>query len=201
MTELNSQEYDHLIEIGLTKRIINNYLKKGFSYDKILKGSAKKIAELEAKKYLLQRLGKEMKMPKVSLPPCDKFISIDVNQKLEVKFPILPSVNHMYMTTSFGGKQMTPETKVLFLQLQDYIREEVEKQEWQGTHGIFIIAELKFYMPDKRKRDSHNMFKFLFDIMNGIVYDDDYYVLPQVLDIQIDKENPRIECKLKIKSD
>lgn len=51
-------------------------------------------------------------------------------------------------------------------------------------------------MPDRRIRDSHNMLKLLLDVMEGIVYKNDYYVCPRIQSVEYDKKNPRIELCL-----
>ena len=52
-------------------------------------------------------------------------------------------------------------------------------------------------MKDKRKRDTHNYFKVLFDALEGVLYDNDYYVMPRVMGVAIDRDNPRIELSLR----
>ena len=52
-----------------------------------------------------------------------------------------------------------------------------------------------FFMPDKRKRDSHNTLKILLDAMEGFVYENDFYVMPRIQEVAYDKENPRVEIE------
>lgn len=49
-----------------------------------------------------------------------------------------------------------------------------------------------FYMKDKR-RDASDCLKSLLDVMSGIIYFDDKWILPTFQSISIDKENPRVE--------
>jgi len=62
-----------------------------------------------------------------------------------------------------------------------------------------IIMELTFYFPDNRIRDTHNGFKIPLDAMEKIVYDNDYWVIPRIIDFIIDKENPRLDITMYIK--
>jgi Holliday junction resolvase RusA-like endonuclease len=48
-------------------------------------------------------------------------------------------------------------------------------------------------MPDRRIRDSHNMLKLLLDVMQGIVFTNDYYALPRIQSVEYDTENPRVD--------
>ena len=59
-----------------------------------------------------------------------------------------------------------------------------------------IRCDMTFYFPDNRNRDTHNTFKLLFDsIEDGGLYPNDRYVLPNVLDFTVDRENPRLDLE------
>lgn len=55
--------------------------------------------------------------------------------------------------------------------------------------------ELRIFWKDGRRRDADNILKIIQDSFTGILYQDDYLVFPRVMDIQIDRENPRVEVK------
>ena len=48
-------------------------------------------------------------------------------------------------------------------------------------------------MPDKRIRDSHNCIKLLMDSLQGVLFPNDYFVMPRIQAVEFDKENPRID--------
>jgi crossover junction endodeoxyribonuclease RusA len=197
-TPINDQHINEFINMGLTKKIVTNLIKKSDCYEDVLKKVPEKLDDIKARDNLKKRLGKDMKMEKRKLPKINKFKIENPGQVFVYDFPMLPSVNHMYMTVR-GSRQLKPKYKVLFLDLQEEMDKEIRKQGWRPTYKTFLIAKMRFYMDSNRIKDNHNMFKFLFDVMDGILYDDDYYILPQVLDIQVDKDNPRIEFELSIK--
>jgi crossover junction endodeoxyribonuclease RusA len=61
-----------------------------------------------------------------------------------------------------------------------------------------IRMDMLFYFPDARKRDTHNTFKIPMDAMESIIYINDYWVLPNIIDFTIDRENPRLDLELYI---
>jgi len=198
-TPLNNELIQDLLNRGLTKIMINNFIKKGKCYEDILPKVKGKVEDIEAREWLKNRLGKDMKMPKRSLPIIKDWKLINKKQEFVITFPLLPSVNHMYMNTSFGSKQLTNSAKKLFIELQDMIEQELLLQEWQPTYKTKVIMELNFFLDDNRKKDTHNMLKILCDSFNGIAFDDDYWLLPNIINFEVEPNNPRIEIKLKIK--
>lgn len=202
-TQLTDDQIKKLLDIGVTVKIINNMCNKGWPYEKMLKQAGKKAEQIEARKWLQKRYGKNMKIPKRKLPKLTKkqleqWQPKNPNQVMRLTFPMLPSANHMYHISGSGARVMDPVTRKLFAELQDYVEEQVKTQNWEPTYNTHIIADMWFYFPDKMRRDNHNMFKFLFDLFNGIAIDDDCNLLPRVQRIEIDKQNPRIEMKLHI---
>jgi len=108
-----------------------------------------------------------------------------------------PSVNHCYLTGKSGMRLLTREARDWIAETQIMAMKEKKRQGWQKSVKTWLVCELTFYMPDKRKRDTHNYFKVLFDAFEGILYDNDYYVMPRVMAVEIDRENPRIELSLR----
>ena len=53
--------------------------------------------------------------------------------------------------------------------------------------------DLYYYFPDKMRRDSHNTLKILTDCLEGLLYSDDYYLLPRIQYVCLDRKNPRLE--------
>ena len=197
--DLTESEILFLVSSGLSKIQVANFIKKGCSLENIKKKLKVKVADNKAKQYLKKRLGKDLKMPEKSLPKVPDWKPKRLMQELKLKLPMLPSANHMYQTTTFGARQMTSIAKMMFLEIQDMIEEEIIRQNWEPVHNHQLIIEMEFYFPDKRMRDSHNMYKFLFDTMDGVAYDNDQYLLPHETFKGIDKEDPRINILLYIK--
>jgi len=56
--------------------------------------------------------------------------------------------------------------------------------------------EFRIYWPDKRRRDADNVIKIVQDSFSGILYDDDKFVLPRIMDWDLDPAQPRVEIKL-----
>ena len=50
-----------------------------------------------------------------------------------------------------------------------------------------------FYFGDRRIRDASNCLKILLDVMQDVVYDNDYYVMPRIQSVEYDNKNPRVE--------
>lgn len=66
---------------------------------------------------------------------------------------------------------------------------------WSTATGK-VIVRLWFYFPDKRRRDTHNALKGLLDALeDACIYEDDKLALPQIMDFEVDRENPRIEIE------
>lgn len=114
---------------------------------------------------------------------------------LVMDFP--PSVNHMYVTTKTGMRILKKDAKNYFTKMQKKCLIEMINQDWKMEgEGVWLYLDMVFYMPDKRKRDSHNGLKILLDILNGIPYVDDYYVMPNIKGVYLDRQNPRVEMIL-----
>lgn len=118
-------------------------------------------------------------------------------KKLRLSLPLPPSINHMYMNTSHGGKRLTKHAENYVRVSRSLINLEIENQNWKKQNkSTWLYIDLVFYMPDKRIRDSHNMLKLLLDVMQDIVFDNDYYVMPNIKAVEYDKQNPRVEVKI-----
>lgn len=47
--------------------------------------------------------------------------------------------------------------------------------------------------------DTHNREKVLLDALEGVLYQDDRWVLVQEQDFTVDRENPRVEIELEVR--
>ena len=57
-----------------------------------------------------------------------------------------------------------------------------------------LLMKISVYLPDKR-RDAHGCLKCLLDVMQGSIYDNDKWVVPQFNAFQVDAKNPRVEVE------
>lgn len=118
-------------------------------------------------------------------------------KKLNLITPIPPSINHIYYNTKYGGKRLTKDAERWVTQVRSSVHAQIEDQKWKKEAlGVWMVFDMTFYFPDKRIRDNHNAFKILFDALEGIVYVNDYYVLPRVTACYLDRENPRLEISI-----
>lgn len=105
-----------------------------------------------------------------------------------------PSVNHMYYNTKGGGKRLTKQAEQYIRESRALINLAIEEQRWvKQSESVWYYADCLFFMPDRRIRDSHNMLKLLLDVMEHVVYGNDYYCLPRIQGVEYDKENPRVD--------
>jgi crossover junction endodeoxyribonuclease RusA len=96
-------------------------------------------------------------------------------------------------------KIRTTKTKQYDALVQELTRKTMEEQQFNiFPDNLKIRMNMWFYFPDKRKRDTHNTFKIPMDAMEGILYINDYWVLPNIVDFDIDRENPRLDLEFYI---
>lgn len=118
----------------------------------------------------------------------------NTNPRLSMALPIPPSINHMYYNTRGGGKRLTIKAENYVRISKALINLAMEEQRWnKPSKHTWLYADLVFYFPDRRRRDSHNTLKLLLDVMNKLVYEDDYTCLPRIQSVEYDKDNPRVE--------
>lgn len=109
-----------------------------------------------------------------------------------------PSVNHMYINSFQKGRRMrvlNDDAKAWFEDTTYRAIQWRTSNKWPTANGK-VIVRLWFYFPDKRRRDTHNALKALLDALeDGGIYEDDKLALPQIMDYQVDRQNPRIEIE------
>lgn len=107
----------------------------------------------------------------------------------KVTLPLPPSVNHTYIRTKNGSA------------LTQKARDWKELAAWEAKTTLRgwkiadqkVILEIWIYWGSRRRRDCDNLLKLLQDCLQGVVYTDDKWALPRVMDWDIDSDNPRIE--------
>jgi Holliday junction resolvase RusA-like endonuclease len=119
-------------------------------------------------------------------------------QKLHCKVPIAPSVNHMYVMTKKGGRRLTDKAKEYNDTAIALILEAMDEQNWQEDRTCtWYYVDICTYMPDRKKRDTNNMFKILLDVIQRATDIDDYYINVRQQKTELDPDCPRIEFTLK----
>jgi Holliday junction resolvase RusA-like endonuclease len=96
---------------------------------------------------------------------------------LTLPFPI--SQNQIYKRRAMGkgkskgrGLMLTDEAKAYKFEAGLKAKMQMNKQ-GLSIFSSPVVLEMKWYPPDRRKRDGSNLVKVLFDALNNIVYTDD----------------------------
>lgn len=114
-------------------------------------------------------------------------------QRLEFSLPIPPSVNHMYQNAG-RGKRLTTQALNYIKTAQDICKKAAREYGWKKDKDhVWYVMDLYFFFPDKRVRDSHNCIKLLTDCLEGLLFTNDYFLLPRIQHVELDRENPRME--------
>lgn len=115
------------------------------------------------------------------------------NQKLKFTLPIPISVNHMYQSAG-TKKRLSTQARNYIKVAQDICKKAKVEQNWkQDSPKVWYVMDLYFYFPDKKRRDSHNCLKLLTDCLEGLIFEDDYFLLPRIQYVTLDRDNPRLE--------
>ncbi|NCU28496.1 MAG: RusA family crossover junction endodeoxyribonuclease [Candidatus Moranbacteria bacterium] len=123
---------------------------------------------------------------------------IETNKKkvFKIDLPLPVSLNHMYINIRGGGKRLNKRAEEYMRVARSLVNEAMLEQNWKMTNqGYWYYVDMIFYLPDVRIRDNHNMFKLLFDVLEGYVFCNDYYIMPRVESVELDRSNPRIELR------
>jgi crossover junction endodeoxyribonuclease RusA len=119
------------------------------------------------------------------------------NKTLKLSLPVPPSVNSMYVNTRNGGRRLTSKAEHYTRDSRALLNLAVDEQHWKlPNRSVWLYVDCVFYFQDRRIRDSHNCLKLLLDVMQGIVYQNDYFVLPRIQSVEYDKDNPRVELRI-----
>ena len=92
------------------------------------------------------------------------------------------------------GRRLTTEARNYIKVAQDICKKAIRSQGWKkDKEFVWYVMDLYFYFPDKRVRDSHNCLKLLTDCLEGLLFPNDYFLLPRIQYVTLDRENPRLE--------
>lgn len=112
------------------------------------------------------------------------------NKRLNLTLPIPPSVNSIYTMK----RQYNAKARDYIRKARGIINEAIEEQHWGlPDRQEWLYVDMVFWMPDRKIRDSHNCLKILMDVLQDVVYVNDYFVLPRIQSVEYDKEFPRLE--------
>lgn len=128
------------------------------------------------------------------------------NGMLHLTIAVPPSVNHYlaYRTVTKNGKVMamsykTQEAKIYQKKLIEYLKEQVELQNWVKSDNIYqhYYLDADFYFP-RIDMDANNYWKVPADAMteSECIWIDDTQLCERVNKVCYDTKNPRIEMVL-----
>ena len=124
------------------------------------------------------------------------------NKVLRLKLPVPPSVNSIYYNTRGGGRRLTKKAENYIRDARALIGLYMDEQRWtKPSTYTWMYADMVYYFPDRRIRDSHNCLKILMDAMQGFVFQNDYAVMPRIYAVEYDKENPRVEIVIRVQTE
>lgn len=116
------------------------------------------------------------------------------NQVIKLSIPIPPSVNHAYIRCRSGKVVLSKDAKHFVHTAQIACQKAIDEQEWKkDKEYVWYYMDMYFFFPDRRIRDSHNCLKVLMDCLEHVLYENDYFVLTRIQDVQLDRINPRLE--------
>lgn len=116
---------------------------------------------------------------------------------LQLTIPIVPSVNHCYRNVTVNRRILTPKARAWAEEVQLRAKLAARQQGWEFSKDEKLVMELTTYWPDKRRRDTHNAHKLACDTLEGVLYEDDRWVLVRDIDFRIDRKQPRVEITLR----
>lgn len=106
---------------------------------------------------------------------------------------IFPSENAIYMVVH-GGKRLSEAAERKLNEWQTLAKVWQQANAWETMKApMKVIVYMRFFFPDYRIRDTHNAKKLLMDALEGVIHENDMYMLDRTIDFGIDENNPRIE--------
>ena len=119
------------------------------------------------------------------------------SQELKIVLPLGVSVNKLY-TMFRGRKQISNEGKKYIRTVVPVIMQNIKNQGWEkDAKGVWHVVEITYYFPDRKKRDASNYLKLMLDVLEGLVYENDQFVRVHEKYVGLDRENPRMEIKIR----
>ena len=117
-------------------------------------------------------------------------------QELNVIIPLAVSVNHLYKFVK-GKRFMTKQGEKYMKDVFQITSHAINIQNYNlEQEGVWLVAELRFYYPDKRRRDCHNQHKLIMDALEGVAFHDDRWVMVRDMYVGLDRDFPRVEVTI-----
>ena len=113
--------------------------------------------------------------------------------------PIPPSVNRAYRNVRIDMRIKTDDAAQFLHDAGWTAKHWARQNEWRmPANSQKVIMRVWIWWPNAKRRDPDNIFKMLNDAIKGVLIEDDNMILPQVIDFEIDKQNPRVEVELEL---
>jgi Holliday junction resolvase RusA-like endonuclease len=111
---------------------------------------------------------------------------------------IFPSANRIYINAGGGVRRLNTAAEDKLKEWHNLSRIWAQKNKWMPRQiGTKVIADMIFYLPDDSIRDTHNVKKLLLDSLEGIIHENDMWILDRTIDFKFDKNSPRIEIEFR----
>lgn len=117
---------------------------------------------------------------------------------------VYPSVNKIYTRIAKGRQKLTAPAQKLKEKWELEAHLWMKDNHWEMSEKEKVVIELTAYFPnDNLRRDTNNVFKMMMDAFTGIIYDDDEFALPRVMDFHKvgEGEKPYFKLDIYLKSE
>ena len=99
---------------------------------------------------------------------------------------IPPTVNHSYHYNRRGNFYMSQKAKRFKALARIMAIRQAIKSKWDMIEkGEFFVMEVRFTFENRRFPDPNNLLKILIDSFEGVVFENDKWLLPRVMSIKI----------------
>lgn len=119
---------------------------------------------------------------------------------LPLVLPLPPSDNHAHRIGQVRGHAcivLTPGARAWREEAQWTMKIWRRAVGWTvPERGSKVIAAITIWWPDRRVHDSGNLIKELADAIKGILVVDDQWLLPRIMDWDLDRQHPRVVVAL-----
>lgn len=116
--------------------------------------------------------------------------------------PLPPTNNHSHINIRRGNRLMRVRSQATKQYMHDAYWLAVEWRQKNGwtiaTKDTRVTVRYWTWMPDRRRRDPSNLVKIMLDSLTGALWEDDQFVLPHAMGVEVDKQNPRVELEFEV---
>jgi crossover junction endodeoxyribonuclease RusA len=118
------------------------------------------------------------------------FLNLEISKAIRIVLTGSPlTVNHLYGHTRTGRKYLTTDGRI---RKEAYALEARAQYRGVALSGA-VDVDVTLYFPNRRRRDSDNALKTVFDALTGVVLEDDSQIIDHHVHMRYDKEKPRVE--------